>query len=746
MAGTADDPFGAYTEEAESFSELPHGDLGEYLRPFDAGLLMAAGRMLAVSAYRDTAHYADRPFDRGEKDAAATVLNLLPETCDGQGHAFRRDVARAFWDLADDLAAGRAPLPRCQAETWALTVMLDAAPRMCAADDEELTALGVPVPSGTNESSYRAPYFEEEAWDFVIEDAKYTIPEAQSPAPAEETGDGVEEAGAVTEPEGGWDAPAYWFSPYGIARPRDAGRGHPDWADAPEQIVAPSGLPSTDRAVHLLGLGDDFDPWQAADSEVLHPRLRTMADTLTPLAARLLTVAAEMVAERGWQDLLAHGDRVFARPDDAEDAWELEESFLFQLPPLCDGQSAAWRLAMVRAVENLADDLRSGRAPLPTCTAEELAFHLILAEAEAVLDFLDDSDGYAQTVGLPTGGHFTVRHRTFDQWRGAFLQDEDVLMHYDQALAGIAADPDHPVSQQAGTGDLRPRAWFAPFGNVRPRTPRPLTDQDRARLADADPGIFFASTPALAEAPLPSAEADTATVLPDGLRDEFEHFTGLAQRRFFDEPCAIAMAASLDRLLTRLFDTDTVVPFDIWPLNPRASAVKTGLLLVDPDFCLQGYTRTWRLSADRTDREARQWAVALLEDCAKYILANHGHTALDRLRGGPPSPPLDQQLYNEVLPARLRELARDLTPAGMLGYCTRQLGMSGAQLAEEAILPEPLVAAWLDGAPVTPSQLMRCAPALQLSEDVLLEALDGKRDTAYWPLPDPPPDQQGRPE
>jgi hypothetical protein len=745
MAGTTDGPFGAYTEEAELFDELPHGELDEYLRPFDAGLLMAAGRMLAVCAYRDAAHYADRPFDRGEKDAAGTVLRLLPETCDAQGHTFRRDVARAFWDLADDLAAGRAPLPRCQAETWALKVMLDAAPRMCAADDEELTTLGVPVPSGTTESSYWAPYFEEEAWEFVIEDAKYTIPEAQPAASAKQTADDAEEADAVAEPEGGWDAPAYWFSPYRITRPRDAGRGHPGWADTPEQSPAPSGLPSTERAAHLLGLGDDFDPWQAADSDVLRPRLRTMADTLTPLAARLLTVAAEMVAERGWHDLLAHGDRVFARPDDEEDAWELGESFLLQLPPLCDGQSAAWRLAIVRAVENLADDLRSGRAPLPTCTAEELAFHLILSEAQMVLDHLDESDGYAHDVGLPTGDRFTVRHRTFDHWRGAFLQDEDVLLHYDQALAAIAADPDHPVSQQAGTGDLRPRAWFEPFGNIRPRSPGPLSGQDRARLANADPDIFFDSTPALAKDALPSVKADTVTVLPDGLRAEFEHFTGLGQRRFFDEPCAIAMAVSLDRLLARFFDTHAVVPFDIWPLNPRAIAVKAGLLLVDPDFCLRGYALTWRLSADRTDREAREWAVALLEDCAKYILANHGKTAMDRLRGGPPSPSLDSQLY-DVLPARLHELARDLTTAGLLRHRTRHLGMNSAQLAEEAILPELLVTAWLDGAPVTPSQLLRCAPALQMSEDVLLAALEGKRDPEYWPLPVPPPDQQGHPE
>ncbi|MGP3951190.1 hypothetical protein [Streptomyces sp. 7N604] len=65
---------------------------------------------------------------------------------------------------------------------------------------------------------------------------------------------------------------------------------------------------------------------------------------------------------------------------------------------------------------------------------------------------------------------------------------------------------------------------------------------------------------------------------------------------------------------------------------------------------------------------------------------------------------------------------------------------------EAAILPAPLITAWLDGAPITPSQLLRCAPALQISEDVLLATLDGKRDPAYWPLPVPPPDRLGRPE
>lgn len=740
MTITSGDPFGAYTDEAEYFDELPNGDLEDYLRPFEAGLLMTAGRMLAVCAYRDAASYADRPFDRNSKDAAATVLHLLPEACDGQDAVFRRGVARAFWDLADDLVAGLAPLPRCQAETWALQIMIEAAPRMCAADDEELTALGVPLPQDADESSYRPPCFDEEPWAFVVEDAKYTIPEATPPAPADDAEDPEE----VPEPEGGWAAPVYWFSPYGITHPRDADRGHPVWADSVGQETEAASVPNPEHAAQLLRLGDETDPWQAMETDVLRPRTRTIADVLTPLAARLLATAAAMVAARGWHDLSVHGDQVFPRPDDEDETWGIEDSFLYQLPPLCDGQSAAWRLAMVRAVEALGDDLRTGRAPLPTCTAEELAFHLILSEARTLLDYLDEDDEYAREVGLPTGDHFSARHRTFGEWKQAFLQDEDVLMHYDEAVAHLAVDPDHPASQQMGTGDLRPRAWFVPFGNIRPRPVLPLTHEELEVLAETDPDAFFASTPALEHIPVTPTEAG-AGELPTGLREEFEHFAGLAQRRFFDEPCAIAMAASLDRLLTRLFDTETVVPFQIWPLNPRASAAEAGLLIVNDEFCLQGHTRDWRLNADRSDREARAWTVALLEDCAKYVIAHHGQTGWDFLRGGPPTPPLDHHLY-DILPARLRDLARDLTLSGLLRHRLQHLGLTTRQLAEHALLPEPLIAEWLDGTPATASQLMRCAPALQLSEDVLLAAVEGARDPSYWPLPVPPPDRLGRPE
>jgi len=747
MASVQDDPFGVLTEDAE-FYELP-GDLEEILPPFEAGLVLAAGRALAVLAYRDAAAFGDEPFDRDAPGAAGTVLALLPPACDRLDRGFRAGVARALWDLAEDVSVGRAPLPRCAAEAWALACMIDSAPALFAAEDEELAALGVAVPDEDDEGDYRPPYWEE-AWQLIIEGAKSSIPEAQPVSAGDD-----EEGEVPAEPDEGWDAPRFWFSPYSITAPRDEGRGHPAWAQRHLDGGPLQGPPplTAGRAAELLHLetsaqargrapgGDERDQAGAAGERGFFGD--EVDGVLSPLAARLLAAAADQVAEEGWGDLFHYGDRVFERPDDEDDDPFEEDSFLGSLPPLCDGQSAAWRLAMVQAVENLAGDLRAGRAPNASCTAEELALHLIVAQAKYLVDLLDDED-YAQDMGLPSADRISVRHRAFDHYLETYLQDFDVLMHYESRFEAVVTDPEHPASVQLGLGDMRPRAWFAPFGNTRPRTPRPPEPWLLDRLADADPAAFAASTPALARED-PETTAPAAVDLPDGLREEFERFVGLGQRRFFDQPTAIAMAVSVERLLTLFFAVPTVVPGEIWPLNPRATAVHAGWLLVDDDFSLRGLSSAWRLGSDRTDAQARAWACELLLDCANYALANHQRPYTAMLRGTPPPPPLDPALA-AVLEERLGALARDMTAAGTLRHRMEQLGITTAHLARAAIVPESLVAAWLAGAPASPSQLIRCAPALRMSEDVLLDALAGKRDRHRWPLPEPAPDQLGDPE
>ncbi|MFF9076047.1 hypothetical protein ACF1A9_27725 [Streptomyces sp. NPDC014872] len=724
------DAFSAYAEDAQYY-ELPEEDLDRSLPAFSRGLLTAAGRMLATLAYRDAATYGDRPFDRSAPQATGTVLHLAPEACDTRDRAFRAGAARAFHDLAEDLDAGKAPLPRCAAEDWALAQMLTLASRACAATDGELRALGVPLPEERKEGSYRPPYWED-AWQFIIEGAKYSIPEAQ-PADTGEDAEDIEDE-TVPEPEGGWDGPDYWFSPYSITAPRDPHRGHPAWAQAhlDGAPLVPAGPLSAERSAELLRLGSRTTAWDAYEGQAEYEEL---AEVLTPQAAQVLAVAAGIVAERGYHDLLHYGDRVFDRPSE-EDEWRLHDSFLLELPPICDGQGASWRLAMVRALDDLADDLRADRAPLPRCTAEELAFHLMLREAEVLFDFLDDDEDFAEGYGLPPAEEFTARHRQFGLWREAFLQDEDVLFHYDEGLAHVAADPDHPASQQLGTGDLRPNAWFVTFGNLRSRdAARGFNPDVLDQLRTADPDAFFASTPALT-----ATVPESPSTAPD-LRDEFETFIGYAQRRFFDEPTAVAMAASLDRLLTLLLATP-VLGVDVWPRHDRAQAEQAGPLLVDRDFCLAGRTHVWRLHADQNERHARTWALKLLDDCSAYALRALAAPVPSYLAHREPARPApDPQLPGKIT-ARLNELAEPDTARGTLRHQLAAHKMTCADLADAAILPETLVAAWLDGTgTISPAQLVRCAPVLQMPEDVLLACLGGGRDRYYWPLPQADPDQ-----
>ncbi|MFD7552460.1 hypothetical protein [Streptomyces sp. NPDC059816] len=721
------DAFGAYTAEAE-FYEVPYGELEEFLSPFAGGLLGAAGRMLAVLAYRDAARYGDVPVDRAASGVRETVLFLLPEGCDGRDRAFRMGVARAFGDLAEDLARGRAPVPRCGAEAWALEQMLMLASRVCAATDAELELLGVGVPGHGEE--YRPAYWED-AWQLRVESAQHSIPEARGDHTADN--DDGEEPEEIPEPEQGWDSAEFWFSPYGFIAARDPERGHPQWALAhlDGASMAPDELPSVERIAAIMRLGTSATGFEAYEGRAEYEDL---AEVLTPLGARLLAAAADRVAERGYHELLHYGDRVFDRPSD-KDAWRYHDSFLMQLPAICDGASAAWRLAMVRAVDDLAGDLRAGRAPLPRCPAEEMAFYFVRCEAELLLELLGDDPDLADDYGLPPADAFTARHCPVDLWREAFLQDEDILFHFDQDLAHVAADPGHPASRQLGTGDLRPNAWFVCFGNLRPRDPaRGYPPHIITLLTSADADAFFASTPALTSLPGEPA-GDPA------LRDEFETLVGYTQRRFLDESTAVAMAVGIERLLGTLLEIPADSLRTVWPQHDRATAAHAGSLLVDRDFSIRGRHHDWRLRADQGEQHARTWTLKLLDDCAALAL-DHFAGPRSPYEAHRPEPARPAPGIKDRLAARLTVLSRPDTACGTLLHQLTAHGMTAADLAAGAILPEALMKGWLDGTTaISPGQLVRCAPVLQMPEDTLLACLGGGRARFYWPLPQPDTDQ-----
>lgn len=93
---------------------------------------------------------------------------------------------------------------------------------------------------------------------------------------------------------------------------------------------------------------------------------------------------------------------------------------------------------------------------IATCTADEMAIHVILT----MVDEIDD-------MAEPTWIERLPAHEDDDQveWlEDLLLQDTDVLMLYNPTLDGIE-DPASPVNLQLGCANLHPAGWFKPFAN-----------------------------------------------------------------------------------------------------------------------------------------------------------------------------------------------------------------------------------------------------------------------------------------
>ncbi|CAL9331331.1 hypothetical protein SUDANB120_00077 [Streptomyces sp. enrichment culture] len=95
--------------------------------PRTAHLLHTALVVLADQAYDDALHLAGRFLPRADP-AALEVFHRLPPHTWAADRLWRRRMARAFDDLAGDLADGRRPTPTCTAEETALRLAVEDAP------------------------------------------------------------------------------------------------------------------------------------------------------------------------------------------------------------------------------------------------------------------------------------------------------------------------------------------------------------------------------------------------------------------------------------------------------------------------------------------------------------------------------------------------------------------------------------------------------------------------------------------
>ncbi|MEV7562851.1 hypothetical protein [Streptomyces sp. NPDC089795] len=98
-----------------------------WLTPRTADLLHTALVVLADQAYDDARHLGDR-FLPDAGPAASEVLERLPPFTWRADRRWRRRMARAFDDLADDLARGHRPTPACTAEEQALRLAVEDVP------------------------------------------------------------------------------------------------------------------------------------------------------------------------------------------------------------------------------------------------------------------------------------------------------------------------------------------------------------------------------------------------------------------------------------------------------------------------------------------------------------------------------------------------------------------------------------------------------------------------------------------
>ncbi|MFD7901969.1 hypothetical protein ACFV4F_00850 [Kitasatospora sp. NPDC059722] len=177
------------------------------LTPRTACLLHAQLLGLADAAYDDLDEHGDDPVADGE-DADWTVFARLPQRTWRLHRGWRRGMARAFDDLADDLALGEWPLPRCLAEEIALRMALLDARALLGAQPESVADMMGDLPADLYDYD----------WD-GCHDELFGVYGPDDGDPELATEQRTELLLAATHPEG-------WFLAYEDAEERDGQRGY----------------------------------------------------------------------------------------------------------------------------------------------------------------------------------------------------------------------------------------------------------------------------------------------------------------------------------------------------------------------------------------------------------------------------------------------------------------------------------------------------------------------------------------
>ncbi|MFJ7264872.1 hypothetical protein ACIQV2_32470 [Streptomyces globosus] len=197
-----------FARRARPWSAEDHRAGGWGLTPRTAHLLHTALVVLADQAYDDALHLADRFLPDADSAALEVFHRLPPHTWAADG-LWRRRMARAFDDLAGDLADGHRPTPTCTAEETALQLAVEDAPMHLEVLRDEAEHHALP----------------EHEDDYGHSRLLVGHRDAPLPCPAACTGVQHPRPAPMTAPAAGTRCRAAWFTPFDDRHTRDPGRG-----------------------------------------------------------------------------------------------------------------------------------------------------------------------------------------------------------------------------------------------------------------------------------------------------------------------------------------------------------------------------------------------------------------------------------------------------------------------------------------------------------------------------------------
>ncbi|MEV6637760.1 hypothetical protein AB0M54_44225 [Actinoplanes sp. NPDC051470] len=184
---------------------------GFQVSPRTAAVLWSVTQLHADFAYDDVTQYGDaRVFEDGGWVAFADY----PRITWGQDAIWRRQAARAFDDLAADLAVGRWPLPTCPGEEMAVHLMFR------SADGAARDGWGTPAHVLAALPEHGVDYDWESLFDVLLQDDDILrLFDGQL--------DGIEDPESEANRSAGMGdyRPEAWFRPFLNATPRDSRRG-----------------------------------------------------------------------------------------------------------------------------------------------------------------------------------------------------------------------------------------------------------------------------------------------------------------------------------------------------------------------------------------------------------------------------------------------------------------------------------------------------------------------------------------